>query len=115
MSEFTTIELRFGGDITDHPHNLLRCVRDGAVVSRSAPRWPNNDFPLQSGKAWLATCTIEIEQPISEHGLSFNVIWQEQALIPAGIFDALRVEGSIKHKARMKKDRSSGEQPSTHR
>ena len=115
LTASTANELRFGGYITDHSQNLLRRVRDGAVVNSWSPRRPNYDFPLQPGKAWSATATIDSERLISEHAFSFKVVRQEQVLVPAGIFDTLRVEGSTKYKSRMKKDGASGEGTSTHR
>ena len=52
---------------------------------------------------------------IFELAFSFQVVRQEQVLVPAGRFDTLRVEGSTHYQARMRKDVTSGEGTSTHR
>jgi hypothetical protein len=46
---------------------------------------------------------------------TFKVIRQERVIVPAGIFDTLRVEGTNKYRAIRKKDNASGEGIGTHR
>ena len=57
---------------------------------------------------------MENDERTTEITYIFRVIRQEQVIVPAGIFDTLRVEGSAKYKAK-KKDGSSGEGVATHR
>ncbi len=115
LTNTTADELRFGGYITDKSMNLVRRVRDGKTISSWTPKRPNFDFPLQVGKKWAATGIIDNERLSSEHAFSFRVIRQEQIVVPAGVFDTLRVEGSSKYKTKMKKDGTSGEGISAHR
>ena len=51
----------------------------------------------------------------AEHAFTFRVLRQEQVIVPAGVFDTLRVEGATKYKAKLKKDGSSGQGTNTFR
>jgi hypothetical protein len=109
-------EFHFGGYITDRSLNLLRRVRDGQTITSWSPRRrPNYDFPLQPGKTWASAGTVDNERLTSEHAFKFRVVRQEQVIVPAGVFDTLRVEGQSKYKTKMKTNASSGEGTSTHR
>lgn len=108
-------ELAFGNAITDKSLNLLRTMREGKTISNWTPRRPTYDFPLQPGKTWSGNGTIDNERLTSEHAYTFRVVRQEQVLVPAGVFDTLRVEGMSKYKSVMKKDGVSGTGTSTHR
>jgi hypothetical protein len=115
LTSTTADELRFGGYITDKSINLLRRTRDGKVIMTWTPRRPGYDFPLQVGKTWSSVGVVDNERLTSEHTFSFRVIRQEQVIVPAGVFDTLRVEGTSKYKTKMKKNDSSGEGTSTYR
>jgi hypothetical protein len=108
-------EWDFDQRVYDKSWNLLRVLKDGKVVSKWSPRRPNYDFPLRPGKAWEATGVLDNEKySSSEHKVGFRVLRQERVLVPAGIFDALRVEGAGKYKSVDRKGRS-GEGTVTHR
>jgi len=111
----TRDEWQFGGYVTDKSLNLLRNSRDGKVIAKWTPRRPYFDFPLQVGKTWTKVGAFESDEFQSEHTMTFKVIRQERVLVPAGVFDTLRVEGSSKYKSTRKKDGSSGEGTTTHR
>ncbi len=115
ITSITADELRFGGYITDKSINLLRITRDGKVTTTWAPKRPGYDFPLQVGKAWSAVGVIDNERLTSEHTFNFKVIRQEQVLVPAGVFDTLRVEGTSKYKTKIKKDGSNRDGVATYR
>ena len=108
-------ELRFGGYITDKSLNLLRRVSSGKTTSSWTPKRPYHDFPLQIGKSWSVTGVLDNDRLVSEHAFSYRVVRQEQVVVPAGLFDTLRVEGLSKYKAKMKKDGTGGEGVSTYR
>jgi hypothetical protein len=108
-------EYHFGGYITDRSLNLLRRVRDGQTTTTWSPRRPNHEFPLQPGKTWSSAGTVDNDRLTSEHAFSFRVVRQEQVIVPAGVFDTLRVEGQSKYKTKMKTNASGGEGTSTHR
>jgi len=115
LTNITADELRFGGFITDKSLGLLRRRREGKVVQTWTPKQPQYEFPLHVGKAWTAIGVTDTERLTSEHTFNFKVVRQEQILVPAGVFDTLRVEGTSKYKTKMKKDGASGEGTSTHR
>ncbi len=108
-------EFRFGNFIADKSLNLLRRVSDGKTTLSWTPKRPHHDFPLHTGKTWASTSVIENDRLVSEHAFSYRVVRQEQIIVPAGLFDTLRVEGSSKFKTKMKKDGASGEGVSTYR
>jgi hypothetical protein len=115
LTNITADELRFGGFVTDKSLGLLRRSREGKVIQTWTPKLPHYEFPLHVGKAWSAVGAIDNERLTSEHTFNFKVIRQEQILVPAGVFDTLRVEGTSKYKTKMKKDGASGEGTSTYR
>lgn len=108
-------ELRFGGYITDKSLNLLRRVRNGKIAMQWTPKRPLFDFPLSIGKAWASVGVLDNNDRNVEIAFTFKVIRQEQGIVPAGVFDTLRVEGSTKYKTKMKKNGSSGEGSGTYR
>jgi hypothetical protein len=115
LTGMTADELRFGGYITDRKLGLLRRVRDGKVIQTWTPRHPQYDFPMHIGKTWSAVGVVDNERLTSEHTFNFKVVRQEQILVPAGVFDTLRVEGTSKYKTKLKKEGASGEGTSTYR
>jgi hypothetical protein len=108
-------EWRFGNYITDKSLNLLRRVRDGKVSETWTPRRPQHDFPLHAGKTWSETTVRHVEDRTTEIAYIFKVVRQEQVIVPAGVFDTLRVEGSTKYKSRKKKDGALSEGAGVHR
>jgi hypothetical protein len=107
---------RFGsGYITDKSLNLLQEAKDGKLVQKWTPKRPNYEFPMEVGKTWTAAAMRDSPDREAEHTYTFKVIRQERVIVPAGVFDTLRVEGSNKYKARKKKDGSSGEGVGVHR
>ena len=115
LRAITANEWQFGGRITDKSWNLLRDSRDGKLLIRWTPRRPQYEFPLQVGKTWSASAHAERDDRTNEHSYTYKVIRQERVIVPAGVFDTLRVEGSSKYKTTMKKDGSGGEGVGTHR
>ena len=115
LTSVAASEWQFGGYITDKSLNLLRRVSNGKVTSTWTPRRPQHDFPLRIGKTWTEAGVMDNDDRTTEIAYIFRVIRQEQVIVPAGIFDTLRVEGSAKYKAKKKKDGSSGEGVATHR
>lgn len=107
-------ELHFDNSVFDRSGNLLRIIQDGKVTTRWTPSRPNYEFPLVLGKAWGASGTIENDKGTTEHNVKFKVVRQERVLVPAGVFDTLRVEGTGKYKS-VRKDGTSGEGSITHR
>jgi hypothetical protein len=114
LKAITANELQFERSAFDKSWNLLRVVQDGKVVTKWSPRRPNYEFPLRPGKAWSAKGVVETEKFTSEHTVDFKVVRQERVLVPAGIFDTLRVEGSGKYRS-VYKNGKSGEGAVTHR
>ena len=115
LTGVTADELRFGGYVTDRKLGLLRRVREGKVLQTWTPRHPQYDFPLHVGKTWSAVGVVDNDRLTAEHTFSFKVVRQEQILVPAGVFDTLRVEGTSKYKSKLKKEGASGEGTSTYR
>ena len=115
LSAITEDEWRFGGYVTDKSWNLLRESRGGKLFQKWTPKRPNYEFPMKVGKTWTATGARDSDDGHAEHTMTFKVIRQERVIAPAGVFDALRVEGSSQYKASKKKDGSSGEGAGTHR
>ena len=114
LKAITANELQFDRSAFDKSWNLLRVLEGGKVVTKWSPRRPNYEFPLRTGKAWSAKGVIENERLTGEHAVDFKVVRQERVLVPAGIFDTLRVEGTGKYKSVLKNGRS-GEGAVTHR
>jgi hypothetical protein len=107
---------RFGsGYVTDKSLNLLQETKDGKLVQKWTPKRPNYQFPMELGKTWTAAAVRDSPDRETEHTYTFKVIRQERVVVPAGVFDTLRVEGSNKYKSRKKKDGSSGEGVGVHR
>jgi hypothetical protein len=115
VTAITADETRFGGYVADRSLGLLRRTREGKVVLTWKPKHPQYDFPLQVGKAWSAVGVVDTERLTAEHNFNFKVVRQEQVLVPAGVFDTLRLEGTSKYKSTMKKDGASGQGNSTYR
>ena len=116
LTEITRDTWRFGtGYVTDKSWNMLHDTRDGKLVEKWTPRRPNYSFPLEVGKTWTATAVRDAPDRVTEQTYTFKVIRQERVIVPAGVFDTLRVEGSNKYKAKKKKDGSSGEGVGVHR
>jgi hypothetical protein len=106
---------RFGRDyVTDKSLNVLQETRDGKPV-KWTPKRPNYDFPMEIGRTWSAVAVREGVDREVEHTFAFKVVRQERVIVPAGIFDTFRVEGTNKYKARSKKDGSTGEGVGVHR
>lgn len=115
LSAITADELRFGGYITDKSLNLVRRVQDGTIIQTWAPKRVNHEFPLHIGKSWSGTGVVDSGRLTAEHAFNFRVLRQEQVIVPAGLFDTLRVEGTTKYKAKLKKEGTSGEGMNTFR
>ena len=115
LTNATADELQFGGYITDKSLNLLRRVRDGKITQTWSPRRVNLEFPLQAGKTWSGMAVLDTDRLTSEHAFTFKVIRQEQIIVPAGVFDTLRLEGTTKYKSKLKKEGTSGEGANTFR
>jgi len=107
---------RFGeGYVTDRSWNLLHETKDGKLLEKWTPRRPTYRFPLEVGKTWTETAVRDAPDREVRHTYMFKVIRQERILVPGGVFDTLRVEGSNKYSARRKKDGSTGEGTGVHR
>lgn len=107
---------RFGtGYVTDKSWNMLHETRGGKLVEKWTPKRPNYSFPMEIGKIWTAVAVRDSPEREAEHTYTFKVIRQERVIVPAGVFDTLRVEGSNRYKARKKKDGSTGEGGGVHR
>jgi hypothetical protein len=106
---------RFGtGFVTDKSWNLLSETRKDKR-DKWTPKRPNFDFPMELGKTWTATAVRDGLDREVQHTFTFKVVRQERVIVPAGIFDTFRVEGTNKYKARNKKDGASGEGVGVHR
>jgi hypothetical protein len=115
LESATQDRLRFGrGYLTDASLNLLQETKDGKPV-KWTPKRPNYDFPLEIGRTWATVAVRDSSDLEAEHAFTFKVIRQERVIVPAGVFDTFRVEGSSKYKARKKKDGSTGEGVGVHR
>jgi hypothetical protein len=102
------------GYVTDKSLNLLQETRDGKPV-KWTPKRPNYDFPMEIGKTWTTVAVRDTPDLEAEHAFTFRVIRQERVIVPAGVFDTFRVEGTNKYKSRKKKDGSTGEGVGVHR
>ena len=114
ITNTTADELRFGGYITDKSLNLLRRVRDGKVTTQWTPKRPFYDFPLNVGKTWSSVGVLDTDDRNVNVAFTYKVIRQEQVIVPAGVFDTLRVEGSTKYKT-VRKTGATGEGVGTYR
>ena len=115
LRTITADEWRFNRSAFDKSWNLLRVVRDGKVVTKWSPKLHLYEFPLRSGKAWNTKAVVDTERVTSEQEVDFKVMRQERVLVPAGVFDTLRVEGTGKYKSVRKRDGKSGEGTITRR
>lgn len=117
LTSETAKEWRFGNTVTDKRWNLLHTPRKGQTEKweKWVPRRPQYDFPLQPGKTWTESAQKDSDVSLSEVTFTFKVIRQERVIVPAGIFDTLRVEGTSKYRSTRKKDGTSGEGVGTHR
>ena len=114
LRAITTDEWQFDRSVTDKSWNLLREVRDGKVVTKWTPKRLQYEFPLRVGKTWTAKGVREHEGVVSENVVDFKVVRQERVLVPAGVFDTFRVEGTGRYKS-VHKDGKSGEGTVRHR
>jgi hypothetical protein len=115
LSEIRPDSWRFGtGYVTDKSWNVLREMIDGKPI-RWTPKRPNYEFPMEIGKTWTAETVRDAPDRESEQTYTFRVVRQERVIVPAGIFDTFRVEGTSKYKSRIKKDGRSGEGGGVHR
>jgi hypothetical protein len=115
LSEIRPDSWRFGtGYVTDKSWNVLREMIDGKPV-KWTPKRPTYEFPMEIGKTWTAVTVRDAPDRESEQAFTFRVVRQERVIVPAGIFDTFRVEGTNKYKSRMKKDGRSGEGGGVHR
>jgi hypothetical protein len=115
VTQITADTLRIGkGYVTDKSWNLLHDSKDGKQVEKWTPKRPNYSFPLELGKTWTAAAVRDSPDRVVELSYTFKVIRQERVLVPAGVFDTLRVEGSNKYKTR-RKDGSTSEGVAVHR
>jgi hypothetical protein len=101
------------GYVTDRSLNVLRETRDGKPV-KWTPKRPNYDFPMEIGRTWATVAVRDAPDLEGEHAFTFRVIRQERVIVPAGVFDTFRVEGTNKYKSK-KKDGSTGEGVGVHR
>lgn len=115
VTEITPDAWHFGGYVTDKSGNLLRETKDGTLVQKWTPKRPTYEFPMEIGKTWTAAARVDRPDRVVEQAYTFKVIRQERVIVPAGVFDTLRVEGSNKYKTTKKKDGSSGEGVGVHR
>jgi Caspase domain len=117
LTSETAKEWRFGDFVTDRAWNLLHTPRKRSTEKweKWTPKRPQYDFPLQPGKTWTESAQKDSDVSSSQLTLSFKVIRQERVIVPAGIFDTLRVEGTSKYRSTRKKDGTTGEGTGTHR
>jgi len=117
LTSETAKEWRFGNFVTDRTWNLLHTPRTRTTEKweKWTPRRPQYDFPLQPGKTWTESAQKDSDASLSQVTFTFKVIRQERVIVPAGIFDTLRVEGTSKYRSTRKKDGTSGEGVGTHR
>ena len=115
VTEITPDAWHFGGYVTDKSWNLLRETKDGKLLQKWTPKRPIYEFPMEIGKSWTAAARVDRPDRVVEQAYTFKVIRQERVIVPAGVFDTLRVEGSSKYKTTKKKDGSSGEGVGVHR
>ncbi|MBL8483338.1 MAG: caspase family protein [Rhodocyclaceae bacterium] len=101
------------GSEYDRSFNLLRETQDGKPTVEWQPARPNYAFPLTPGKAWRAAGVRTWEEGRSEVTVDFKAVRQERVLVPAGIFDTLRVEGTGGYKSTV--GGASGSGTVTHR
>jgi caspase domain-containing protein len=115
LTSETAKEWRFGSYVSDKAWNLLH--RDGQAETweRWTPKRPLYDFPLQPGKTWTVSAEKDSATYRVQLSFAFKVIRQERVIVPAGIFDTLRIEGTSKGQSTRKKDGASGEITGTHR
>jgi hypothetical protein len=88
VAEITENEVRFSnGHVTDLMGNVLR-ARDGRVFSQS------QFLPLEFavGKRWRTRFTVTIGGGVSDVELEFHIATREKVTVPAGTFDAFRIE-----------------------
>ena len=74
-------------DVWDRNWNLLRQGN-----AEYAPFYPSMQFPLESGKNWSGTVSIDVggsDRLI--HELAARAVGWERVTVPAGIFDAVRI------------------------
>jgi len=102
------------GYLTDKSWNLLSETRKDKR-DKWTPKRPSFDFPMEIGKTWTTQAVRDGLDRRVEHTFTFKVVRQERVIVPAGIFDTFRVEGTNKYKATNKKDGASGEGVGTHR
>lgn len=115
LKEITADSWRFGtGFVTDKSWNTLHETRDGKQVNWS-PKRPIYDFPLEVGKTWSAAALSDAPDRRSEHTYAFRVVRQERVIVPAGVFDTFRLEGTNKYKTTRKKEGSTAEGVIVHR
>jgi hypothetical protein len=114
LKEITADEWRFDASATDKSWNLLRVFRDDKVTTKWSPKRPTYDFPLRPGKTWSARGVLKRDGLVSENLVDFKVVRQERVLVPAGVFDTLRVEGTGKYKS-THEDGKTGEGTLRHR
>ncbi len=116
LTAVTADTWRFGDDyVTDKSWNLLRETKDGKLVQKWTPKRPTYEFPMEIGKTWTATAVRDAPDRVVEQSYTFKVIRQERVIVPAGVFDTFRVEGSNKYKTKKKKDGATGEGVGVHR
>lgn len=117
LTSATAKEWRFGSFVTDRTWNLLHAQRKGQTETweKWAPRRPQYDFPLQPGRTWTESAQKDSDAYLSQVTFTFKVIRQERVIVPAGIFDTLRVEGTSRYRSTRKKDGATGEGAGTHR
>jgi hypothetical protein len=115
LSEITADSWRFGtGLVTDQSWNTLLETRDGKPVKWS-PKRPTYDFPLEIGKTWSAAASIDWPDRKSEHAYALRVVRQERVVVPAGVFDTFRIEGTNKYRTTRNKERTIAEGVGVHR
>lgn len=77
--------------------NLVEGQDLGRLAERYDPYVPRFQFPLQEGKTWLGQYTVQGERgrrPFNET-LRAKVAGWERVSVPAGTFDALKIQISI--------------------
>jgi hypothetical protein len=115
LADGTAGEWRFERLVTDTSWNAIREMSGARVMRKWVPSRSRFRFPMQVGNAWSATYTMEDDDYTIFFIVDFKVIRQERIVVPAGVFDCLRVEGTQKYKSTRKRDGSNGEGTNVHR
>lgn len=86
--EADRVEYNMGGNITDLMGNIIKSGK--ALFSTPIQYSPAE---LQVGKKWTAAFSQEVDNKISLAYYDLQIVRREKVTVPAGEFDAFRVEG----------------------